>query len=253
MYRPRVIPCLLLQGEGLVKTTNFKNPIYIGDPMNAIRIFNDFQADEIVLLDITATREKRCISHDFVQEVSEEAFVPFAVGGGISTLEDVRAMFARGADKVIINTAALQNPSLVTQAANIFGSQSIVVSLDVKREGNKNTVFHTNATQNTNEDVVSLAKYMESAGAGELIITSVDAEGTMAGYNLELYRQVASAVRIPIIASGGAGTLEDLKPAIDAGASAVAAGSLFVYSGKNKGILINYPDHEELLEALAQS
>ncbi len=253
MFRPRVIPCLLLKNKGLVKTIQFKNPNYIGDPINAVRIFNDFEADELVFLDIQASKEGRCIDFEFVKKIGEEAFMPFAVGGGISSIEQIRSILNNGAEKVVLNSHAIQNPEFVKEASEIFGSQSIIISLDVKRDSNKYKVYTHSGTKNTGLDAVQTAKEMENLGAGELIINSIDKDGTMEGYDLDIIKEISQIVKIPVIALGGAKDLKDLPKAVKAGATAVAAGSIFVYSGENRGVLINYPDKIELKQIFSDS
>lgn len=248
MFRPRIIPCLLLKGAGLVKTIEFKEPKYIGDPMNAVKIFNDLKADELVFLDINASKENRIISFELVRKIGDEAFMPFSVGGGIKSIEDIRKILNSGAEKVVINTGALENKELIKKAADIFGSQSIIASIDAKKDANGNyRVFSHGGTKDTGLEPVFAAIEMEKLGAGEILINSIDNDGKMEGYDLELIKSITLAVKIPVIAIGGAGCLEDFSLGVNKGkASAVAAGSLFVYSGKNRGILINYPDREEL-------
>lgn len=251
MFRPRVIPCLLLKDKGIVKTTNFQNPNYIGDPINAVRLFNDFEADELVFLDIEASKTGKTIDLNFVKKIGEEAFMPFAVGGGISSIEQIKEILNNGAEKVVINSYAIQNPDFIKEASDIFGSQSIIVSIDVKKEPDGYKFYTHSGTKNTNLNPIDFAKQMESAGAGEIIINSIDKDGTLDGYDLEIIKKISQAVNIPVIALGGAGATSDFKKAVKAGATAVAAGSLFVYSGKNRGILINYPDKKELKEIFA--
>lgn len=246
MFRPRIIPCLLLKSKGLVKTVKFGNPNYIGDPINAVRIFNDFEADELIFLDIDASKENRCVNLEFVKKIGEETFMPFAVGGGIKKIEEIRKVFNSGAEKVILNTGAIENSDLITKSSDIFGSQAIICAIDVRKEEGKYNVFTYGGTKNTKLEPTSVARISEKAGAGEILINSIDKDGTMEGYDLELIKNISRAVSIPVVALGGAGSLEDFGKAIKAGASAVSAGSLFVYSGKNKGILINYPDRKEL-------
>jgi len=217
--------------------------------MNAVKIFNDFEADELVFLDIKASKENRIIDLEFVKKVGREAFMPFAVGGGIKTINQIKAIFNAGAEKVVINSHAIDNHDFVKEAIENFGSQSIIVCLDVRKEGKGYSVYTYGGTKDTGLDPVYVAKKMEKLGAGEILINSIDNDGVMEGYDLELIRRVSEAVNIPVIAVGGAGGLRDFAKAIKTGkASAVAAGSMFVYSGKNKGILINYPDKEELKE-----
>jgi cyclase len=248
MFRPRVIPVLLLKNRGLVKTIKFENPTYVGDPMNAVRIFNDLEADELVFLDISASPDNRTIPFDFVKDIGDEAFMPFAVGGGIKTVEEIREIIRCGAEKVVINSAAIDTPDLVREAAETFGSQAVVVSLDVKETSEGHYEIHTyGGTKATGLDAVSVATQMEFLGAGEIMINSIDRDGTKEGYDIDLIRTVAEAVKIPVIALGGAGSWEDLPRAIrDGKASAVAAGTMFVFTGRKRAVLINYPDREEM-------
>lgn len=248
MYRPRVIPVLLLRNQVLVKSRRFGDQIYIGDPINAVRIFNDSTADEIVVLDILATKENRCISLDFVRDLGEEADMPFAVGGGIRSIEQIRQIINAGAEKVIIGTYAAENPGFIREASETFGSSTIVVCIDVKKKwlGGKE-VRVRNATKTVPLSPAEFAKLMEEKGAGEIILQSVDRDGEMKGYDLDLIKTVSDAVNIPVIALGGAGSLKDLKTAYtEGGAMGLAAGSLFVFHGGSKGVLINYPEKDEL-------
>jgi cyclase len=250
MYRPRVIPILLLQNKGLVKSEQFAKHRYIGDPINAVRIFNDLQADELVFLDILASKENRTISLDFVRKVGEEANMPFAVGGGITTIQQIQDVLAAGAEKVVLNSIALLNPSFVREAADTFGSSTVCVCIDVKKDflGRLRVWSHAGSKKQSYMPV-DFAKLMEQQGAGELIIQSIEKDGTMSGYDLTLVESIATAVTIPVVAAGGAGKLSDFKSAVEKGyASAVAAGSLFVYHGPRKGILINYPDKKTLID-----
>ena len=248
MFRPRVIPVLLLRNQGLVKSIAFKNHRYIGDPINAVRIFNDLKADELVFLDIMATKEKRLISLDFVKDVGEEANMPFSVGGGIKTIENIRDIIGAGAEKVIINTFAAQNPDFIRQAADTFGSSTIVVCIDVKKKlFGKELVWIINGEKSTGYNPVDFAKLMEEKGAGEIIIQSIDKDGIMCGYNIELTKKISEAVKIPVIALGGAGNIQHMKQAYtEAFANGLAAGSMFVYHGARKGVLINYIGKSEL-------
>lgn len=249
MFRPRVIPVLLLKNQVLVKSVQFKKHQYIGDPINAVRIFNDLKADELVFLDITATADKRSISLDFVRDVGEEANMPFAVGGGISNINQIQQCIAAGAEKVVINFQAATNPDFIYEASETFGSSTIVVCIDVKRNVfGKNQTCILNASKSTGFHPVEFAKLMETKGAGELIIQSVEKDGTMTGYDIGLVQQISNAVTIPVVALGGAGNLEHMKQAYLQGkANGLAAGSMFVYHGLHKGVLINYPEKKELL------
>ncbi|MCD6681073.1 MAG: AglZ/HisF2 family acetamidino modification protein [Burkholderiaceae bacterium] len=243
MYRPRVIPCLLLRGNGLVKTRRFRDPVYVGDPVNAVRIFSEKEADEIVVLDIDASREGREPNYELVAEIAGEAFMPVAYGGGVRTLEQMRRLIRSGVEKVVVNSAAVESTSVLSEGAAVFGSQAIVAGIDVKRTllGGYRVV----AKSGTVEAKVVLDEHLArlvAAGAGEIFLNSVDRDGMMGGYDLDLIRKVALRVTVPVVACGGAGKLEHLSEAIrDGGASAVAAGSLFVFHGKHRAVLINYP------------
>lgn len=248
MFLPRIIPVLLLKGKGLVKTVRFKAPRYIGDPINAVRIFNDLKADELVFLDTDASRENRTISVDLVRTIGDEAFMPFAVGGGIGTLNQMEVIFKAGAEKVVINTQAVLNPRFIKDAANHFGSQSIIVSIDVKNTlFNKQVVKIRDGLDKTKLAPVEWAKRVEDMGAGEIMINSIDEDGKMQGYDIELTEKIAGQVGIPVITCGGAGCLEHLRQGFEQGhAHALAAGSLFVYHGPRKAVLINYPTKKEV-------
>lgn len=249
MFRPRIIPILLLKGLGLVKSIKFKDYRYIGDPINAVKIFNDLKADELVFLDIMASKEKRSISLDFVRKVGDEANMPFAVGGGIRTIQHIKEIINAGAEKVIINTHAVENSDFIKQASDVFGSSTIVVSIDVKKRYlGKKQVYILGGSRSTGQSPVDFARLMEEKGAGEIIINSIQNDGLMSGYDLELVEEVSKAVSIPVVAVGGAGGIEDFKPAIDSFASAVGAGSLFVYHGPRHAVLINYPSPDDLKE-----
>lgn len=239
---------LLLKGSGLVKTVKFRAARYIGDPINAVRIFNDLKADELVFVDIDATVEKRVVSADLVRRIGDEAFMPFAVGGGITSVENIGELLTAGAEKIIINSSAVQNPDLIAKAAGMFGSQSIVVSVDVKRGFfDKRSIHIRGGSKKAGIGLGEHLRKMEDLGAGEIIINSIDNDGMMRGYDLDLIREVSESVSIPVIACGGAGNLDDLASGYkDGNASALAAGSMFVYHGPRKAILINYPDRDEL-------
>jgi cyclase len=248
MFRPRVIPVLLLKNLGLVKSVKFKDYKYIGDPINAVKLFNDLRADELVFLDILASKEKRSIQLSFVQQVGDECNMPFSVGGGIKTISGIKQILNAGAEKVIINSYAAENPEFIRDAAMEFGSSTIVVSIDVKKSlfGKENT-YILGGSKSTSYTPVDFAKLMEEKGAGELIVNSIDKDGTMEGYDLNLVKKISEAVTIPVIACGGAGTYAHLAEGIkSAYASAVAAGSLFVYHGPRKAVLINYPSKDDL-------
>lgn len=244
----RVIPTLLLKGSGLVKGKNFSGHRYVGDPLNAVKIFNDKEADELIFLDIEASKEGRTISIDIVTKLSEECLMPFGVGGGIKTVEQARSILAAGAEKVVLNTSFFQNPSLAGEIAACFGIQSVAVSIDYKNSwlSGKKTYFLAGKKQ-TKLSPLEAAILAENNGAGEIMLQSIDKEGTLSGYDIETIHEVSSAVSIPVIASGGGHSLEDFRRAIsEGGASAVAAGAYFVFHGRKNAVLINYPERKEL-------
>jgi cyclase len=250
---PRVIPCLLLRGTGLVKTTKFGDPKYVGDMINAVRIFNDKEVDEIIILDIEAHAGRGRIQWDLVTKTASEAFMPMCYGGGVTSVDEIKRLLKAGVEKVSINTAAHDDPRLVENAVKTFGSQAIVGAIDVKKSFlGKYVVVSHGGDRKRSVEVAAWAKALERAGAGEILINSVDRDGTQAGYDLELVRQVTSAVRVPVIASGGAGRLEHFAQAIESGASAVAAGSMFVFHGPHRAVLITYPDRKDLVKWLGK-
>jgi cyclase len=251
MVRPRVIPSLLLKGAGLVKTVRFSNPRYIGDPINSVKLFNDLEVDELAILDIDAARDRRAPDLDRLAEIVSEAFMPIAYGGGVESPRQAEALFKRGAEKVIITTAAARNPAMLKGFVSAFGGQSIVGGIDVKSTWWRGRgYFVAGGSERSGTDPATLARTFEDCGIGEILVNSIDRDGTMAGYDTELIRSVAGAVRIPVIASGGAGSLQHVRQAIDAGASAAAAGSLFVYKGPHRAVLVNYPSADELIALL---
>lgn len=253
MFLPRIIPVLLLKNKGLVKTKGFSEPRYIGDPINAVKVFNDLKVDELIFLDITASKETRSVSIELVKDIGDEAFMPFGVGGGISNVKQIESIFRAGAEKIVINTQSVNNPNLVSESANIFGSQSIIVSLDVKKSFfGKYELWINDGNVNTKLNPIIFAKEMENSGAGEILINSINLDGTMKGYDIELIKDITEAVNIPVIACGGAGKLQDLVDAHKSGnAHAVAAGSMFVYHGSRNAVLINYPTKDEIKELFA--
>lgn len=244
MYRPRLIPVLLLKDNGLVKSKSFKDYTYIGDPINAVNVFNDLKVDELIFLDIQATKENRLISLDFVKKVGEEAHMPFAVGGGIKTIEDIRHIINAGAERVVINSSAGLNPDFIAKASETFGSTTIIVCIDVKKDSwGKEKVWIKNAAKQLSYTPVEFAMLMEEKGAGEIIIQSVNLDGSMKGYDIELIKKISTAVSIPVVALGGAGNLDHFKKTYKEGfANGLAAGSIFVYYGSKKGVLLNYPE-----------
>jgi cyclase len=248
--RKRIIPCLLLSGSGLVKTVKFKDPKYVGDPINAIRIFNDKEVDELILLDIKATLEGRGPPLARLRDIVDECFMPLAYGGGIRAVEDAQAVLSLGVEKVVLNSVAAASPALVTRIAAEYGAQAVVASIDARRKlfGGHECVTHA-GTRKTGVDPVAMARRMVEAGAGELFVTAVDRDGTMTGYDVDLVASVAAAVPVPVIACGGAGSVDHLRSVLVEGhASAAAAGSLFVFTGPHRAVLITYPPREQLQE-----
>ncbi|GMV55106.1 MAG: imidazole glycerol phosphate synthase subunit HisF [Betaproteobacteria bacterium] len=252
MNKTRVIPVLLLHGGGLVKTVRFKRPKYVGDPINAVRIFNEKEVDELIFLDISATVEGRGPPFDLLADIAGEAFMPMAYGGGITTIDQARRAFALGFEKIIINSAAYGDAGLISDAAAIFGSQSIVGCVDVRRTllGR----YELTSRSGLARERVGLREHLatlERAGVGEVLINAVDRDGTMAGYDLKLVQEACSAVSVPVIACGGAGCINDFVQAVEVGhATAVAAGSLFVFVGPHRAVLINYPERDILSQKL---
>ncbi|MBI4705043.1 MAG: imidazole glycerol phosphate synthase subunit HisF [Deltaproteobacteria bacterium] len=244
----RVIPCLLLRGTGLVKTVRFKDPSYVGDPRNAVKIFNEKEVDELLLLDIGATAAAAEPNFGLISEVASECFMPFGYGGGIRRLVQAERILKLGAEKICINTAAVEQPRLIAQAAQRLGTQSIVASIDVKSgPRGEYEVLVRNGAKSTGLDPVAHAQRMEEAGAGEILLNAIDRDGTMTGYDLELVRRVSGAVRVPVVACGGAGSVADLAAAVTrGGAAAAAAGSLFVFHGRHRAVLISFPERSAL-------
>lgn len=252
MLRTRVIPCLLLREGGLVKTTRFKDAKYVGDPINAIRIFNDKEVDELVLLDIDASRTGRGPAFSVIEEVASECFMPLAYGGGVRSIDDVRRILRLGVEKIVFNSAAWHTPDVLARAANEFGSQAIVASIDVRRRlFGRYEVYVDNGTRATGISPTEYARRMESNGAGEILLTAIDQDGVMKGYDLDLIASVTSAVNVPVVAAGGAASVADFRAAIDrGGAAAVSAGAMFVFHGPHRAVLITYPSRDELERVL---
>jgi cyclase len=247
MLAKRIIPCLDVDKGRVVKGVKFQNLRDAGDPVEVAKSYEEQSADELVFLDITASAEERKIMIEVVQRVAETVFIPFTVGGGVSSLEDIRTLLSAGADKVSINTAAVKNPQLIYESAKRFGSQCIVVAIDAKRSERGWEVYIHGGRTPTGLDAVEWAKRVESLGAGEILLTSMDADGTKKGYDIELNRAVASAVSIPVIASGGAGTMEHFYEVFTkTNVDAALAASLFHFKEvsipelkaylKNKGV-----------------
>ncbi len=249
-YRPRLIPCLTLSEQSLVKTIKFSNPRYLGDPINAVKMFNGKNVDELCILDITATDDNRGPDFEYLKDIASEAFMPLSYGGGITSLEQIKKLFFIGYEKVIINTAFVNNPQLIRDAAAFAGSQSVVVSIDVKTEllGKRNCYIGDGKLK-VKTDPIALAKIAEELGAGEILLNSISRDGTMLGYDIKLVNDVVTAVSIPVIACGGAKDIHDIKKVLQEGmAHAAAAGSLYVFYGEQKAVLITVPDEKDLVE-----
>ena len=248
MLKTRVIPILLLHNKGLVKTVKFKSPTYIGDPINAIKIFNEKEVDELIFLDIDASKKGNEPDYELIKDFASECFMPVCYGGGITTIEQIKKIFALGVEKVSLNSSVFKNKSLLKEAVEIFGSQSIVVTIDIKKSffTNYQVYIHTNKKV-LKEPYLEYIKSIERLGAGEIIINNVDLEGTQTGYDISLMESIVNNVNIPVVACGGAGVLNDFKKIKDeANVSAVSAGSFFVFQGKHNAVLITYPEYEEL-------
>ncbi len=243
MIPSRLIPCLLLRGNGLVKTKKFKESVYIGDPVNAVRIFSEKEVDELVILDIDATIEGREPNYELIAEIAGECFMPVAYGGGIRTLAQARKLIRCGIEKVVINSASVDSTGFIREIADVFGSQAVVCSVDAKKTlfgGHR--VFVKSGTIDTKLKPEDHAAALVQAGAGEIFLNSIDCDGQMQGYDIELIKKVSAIVNVPVVACGGAGTLDHMRKAMSqGGASAVAAGSMFVFYGKHSAVLINYP------------
>lgn len=241
---------MLLKNRGLVKTIKFKDPKYIGDPLNALKIFNEKEVDELIFLSIDSTLNDTEPPFDLIEDIAKECFMPFCYGGGIKSINQIKRILQLGVEKVAINSAAYTDPEFIREACSVFGSSTIVVSIDVKKNiFGRYQVYVKGGKENTKLDPLDYALRMEQLGVGELFVNSIDRDGTYSGYDLTLINKISSAVGVPVIACGGAGTLKDFVDAsVYSGASAVAAGSLFVFHGKHKAVLITYPRYEELKE-----
>lgn len=252
MLKHRVIPALLLRNGGLVKTRRFKDAKYVGDPINAIRIFNDKEVDELIVLDIEATRQGREPDYEILATVADECFMPLCYGGGVRTVEQAARIFALGVEKVCLQSAALEDLGVVTRIAERFGTQAVVVCVDIKFNlFGQPGLYHASSGKRDRRNWLEFMAAAVAAGAGEIVLNVVDREGQMQGFDLKLIAQAAGAVPVPLIAMGGAGTLQHFKEAVDAGASAVAAGSMFVFYGPHRAVLITYPPYGVLEQMLA--
>ena len=244
---PRVIPCLLLSDGGLYKTRRFSDRKYVGDPINAIRIFNEKEVDELAVLDIDASRKGRAPDFPLIEQFAAECFMPLCYGGGVRSLADAERLFSLGIEKICLQSAALDNAGLITEIAARYGSQALVVSVDVKRDFWKRPMlYHAARGKKLSQPWIDWLRQVVDRGAGEVLLNCVDRDGMQEGYDLELIREAARAVGVPLVAVGGAGKLSDLRLAVEAGASAVAAGSLFVFHGPHRAVLISYPGYGAL-------
>ncbi len=248
MHRARIIPVLLLKGHGLVKSQRFTDYTYVGDPMNAIRIFNEKETDELILLDIMASKSGRGPDMEYLRKLTDECFMPLAYGGGITTIDQMHELFRMGIEKVILNSAVLDNLNLVSEAASVFGRQSVVGCIDYTNKilGGRKTFSHTGQKAKISNPM-DFAKALEDAGCGEIMIQHVDRDGMQTGFDLDFCHQMAKTVSIPVVACGGGGTLEHFRSVLlDGQVSAAAGGSFFVFRGKHRAVLITYPKPDDI-------
>jgi cyclase len=248
MLRSRITPCLLVHNKGLVKTTNFKDHKYVGDPLNAVKIFNEKEVDELIVLDIDATSENRGPDFELIKNLAVECRMPFCYGGGVTTVEQAKKIISLGAEKVALSAAAINNTSILKQIGDAVGVQSVVVVLDIKKKkifGGYEIVTH-NAKKTANVKLIDFLKQLVEIGIGELVVNSVDNDGKMQGFDYQLFDLIREQTEMPMTILGGAGSLNDIKLAISKYRTiGVAAGSIFVFKGKYRAVLINYPDIEE--------
>lgn len=251
MLKNRVIPCLLLKNNGLVKTTKFKDPKYIGDPINAIKIFNEKEVDELMVLDISASKEGKSPNFELIEQFASECFMPLAYGGGVKTFEQAKQLFSSGVEKVCLQSSILETPSLITKLSDAFGSQSIMISIDIKKNlfGNYQ-LFNSSTGKKIKGDWIETLKTLISFGAGEVLLNAVDKDGTMSGPDFQLIKLASQIMKVPLISVGGISSLDDISDSIKAGANAVAAGAFFVYQGPHRAVLITYPNYNELSNIL---
>lgn len=243
MLRPRIIPCLLVKDKGLVKTIGFADPKYVGDPINAVRIFNEKEVDELMVLDIDATAQRREPDYALIEHLAAECRMPLCYGGGVKSSAQVERIIGLGVEKVALSSGLVEHPEVIAQASQSVGSQSVVAVLDVRKRGAQYGVYTHNGRNSTGTPALSMAKQMESFGAGEIVLNSIDNDGRMKGYDLELVRSVRSEISLPMTCLGGAGSLQDMQELIRLhGAIGAAAGSLFVFKGIYRAVLINYPN-----------
>jgi cyclase len=249
MALKRIIPCLLYDGSGLVKTIRFKKPNYIGDPINAIKIFNDKEVDELIVLDINASKQKRKPNFEQIANMASEAFMPFAYGGGVKTFADFSTLYKLGIEKIIVNSLIQENPELIKKVIEQYGSQAVVASVDFKKSIFKGKLPYSYIGNKINDSILHYANYLTNKiGVGELMINSVDKDGTWEGYDNEIISQILNHVDVPVIACGGCGSINDLKKVLyETDVNAAAIGSMAVYSKKGMGVLINFPNREDVI------
>jgi cyclase len=248
MLQPRLIPVLLIHNKGLVKTVKFKDPKYVGDPLNAVRIFNEKQVDELIVIDIDASANGCEPDYKTIENLAAECRMPFCYGGGIKTVQQARHILSLGVEKVSLSSAAIENPTLVSELAEQVGNQSVVVTLDTRKKmlSSRYEVFTHNAKNNTKQCPIELSKQFQTLGAGEIVINAIDQDGVMKGYDLDLIHKIKAAISVPLTVVGGAGKLEHIAELYQREALiGAAAGSLFVFKGKYKAVLINYPNEAE--------
>jgi cyclase len=242
MNRVRIIPVILLKNGGLYKTVKFKNANYVGDPINTVKIFNEKEADELAVLDFSASADGRTIDFKKITEIAGEAFMPMSYGGGIKTYEEAKKIFDAGYEKVILNSVLFSNIGIIRQIGDVYGAQAVVGAIDIKKNlFGKYKVYSHSGTKSTGHDPIEWAVTLEKNGIGEILVNAIEKDGTWDGYDEAMIEKIAHAVSVPVIACGGAGNAEDFRKAVRAGASAVAAGSMFVYQKKGMGVLISFP------------
>lgn len=252
MHRNRIIPCLLRHKSGIVKTEKFTKPRYIGDPLNTARLYNEKEVDELIVLDIDATVDGKEPDYQFIEDIASECFMPVCYGGGIKTIEQMRTIFSLGIEKVALSSVLIDNPQILTEAASIFGRQSLVAVLDVKQPlWGAQRVYTHNGKKKTTHTPIELAQKLVKLGAGEIVINNIDNDGTMRGYDYSLMAKIAKSISVPVVALGGASELIDMVRVVkQSGCSAAAAGSLFVYSGKHRAVLVTYPKRTDIDEQM---
>ena len=249
MALKRIIPCLLYDGSGLVKTVKFKNPSYIGDPINAIKIYNEKEVDELIVIDINATKEKRKPNFDKIADMASEAFMPFAYGGGVKTFDDFASLYKIGIEKVIVNSLIQENPEIIKKVIAHYGSQAVIACIDFKKIMFSGIIPYSYIGNKIKMSLVDYANYLTTdIGVGELMLQSIDKDGTWEGFDDEVISTILNSIEIPVIACGGCGSIEDLKTVLyKTNANAAAIGSMAVYSKKGMGVLINFPDREKVI------